>query len=167
MRNNKGFTLIELIMVTIILGIMAAVAIPRYMGTVNKAEEAAEQAVIDALNNAIEAYANEQFIDHGRYRYPSNPFDLVDVDGYQRGLTSMQEEDLEDGWYEFTVEEEGDNGYGFGYILHKRRDNMVYGWDYSWEDLSDGDSDDRGHLIGAGGMNREAWTDQDELSNNN
>ena len=47
MKNNKGFTLIELIMVTIILGILAAVAVPRYMGTVNQAEAAAEKAVID------------------------------------------------------------------------------------------------------------------------
>ena len=33
-------------MVTIILGILAAVAIPRYVGVVDKAEEAAEDAVI-------------------------------------------------------------------------------------------------------------------------
>ena len=49
MKNNKGFTLIELIMVTIILGILAAVAVPRYMGTVSQAEAAAEKAVFDAL----------------------------------------------------------------------------------------------------------------------
>ena len=47
MRNNrKGFTLIELIIVTIILGILAAVAVPRYIGTVNKSGAAAEDAVL-------------------------------------------------------------------------------------------------------------------------
>ena len=82
MKNNKGFTLIELIMVTIILGILAAVAVPRYMGTVSKAEEAAEKAVINALRAAVEDYATQKFITDGRYEYPNNPFDLVDVTGY-------------------------------------------------------------------------------------
>ena len=82
MKNNKGFTLIELIMVTIILGILAAVAVPRYMGTVSQAEAAAEKAVVDALKAAVENYATQEFLEKGRYDYPSNPFELVDVDGY-------------------------------------------------------------------------------------
>ena len=36
-NTQKGFTLIELVMVTIILGILAAVAIPRYQETVDNA----------------------------------------------------------------------------------------------------------------------------------
>ena len=58
MKNtNKGFTLIELIMVTIILGILAAVAIPRYMTSVQKAEEAAEDAVISSIRAGLETWA--------------------------------------------------------------------------------------------------------------
>ena len=53
MLNQKGFTLIELIMVTIILGILAAVAIPRYTSTVTKAEEAAEDAVINSIKACL------------------------------------------------------------------------------------------------------------------
>ena len=58
MKNLKvGFTLIELIMVTIILGILAAVAIPRYMSTVTKSEEAAEDAVISSIKAGLENVA--------------------------------------------------------------------------------------------------------------
>ena len=78
MKNNKGFTLIELIMVTIILGILAAVAIPRYMTTVDKAEEAAEDAVISSISAGLETYAIEQMMDNGRRSWPDNPFDALD-----------------------------------------------------------------------------------------
>jgi len=43
LKNQNGFTLIELIMVMIILGILSAVAIPRYLETIQKAEEASEE----------------------------------------------------------------------------------------------------------------------------
>ena len=65
MKNtNKGFTLIELIMVTIILGILAAVAIPRYMTSVQKAEEAAEDAVISSIRAGLETWATEKLMDN-------------------------------------------------------------------------------------------------------
>ena len=75
MKNNKGFTLIELIMVTIILGILAAVAIPRYASSVSAAEAAAEDAVISGIRAGLENYATEQLMSNGRRSWPANPFD--------------------------------------------------------------------------------------------
>ena len=161
MKNSKGFTLIELIMVTIILGILAASAVARYMGTVDRAEEAAEQAVIDALRNAVEEYANEQFIEHGRYDYPTNPFDLVEVEGYCGTCATADGLQMVDGSWRYA------HANDLGTIVHQRRDNSRYKWTYSTSDDSDADSDDSGTNIGYGEMlNAVEVTDQRNLSNN-
>ena len=163
MKNNKGFTLIELIMVTIILGILAAVAVPRYMGTVNQAEAAAEKAVVDALRAAVQNYSTQEFLEKGRYDYPANPFTLVDVDGY-----------TDDNSYNGSVLTGGDGSWAYttssddqATVYHQRRDNTVWAWDYSYADDSDDDSDDSGTNIGQvdGGNNQTQQNDQDNLSN--
>mgnify|MGYP005740685211 CR=1 FL=1 len=166
MKNNKGFTLIELIMVTIILGILAAVAVPRYMGTVNQAEAAAEKAVVDALRAAVENYSTQEFLENGRYDYPANPFDLVDVDGYDDG--NAYSEGLltgGDGSWAYL-----DRGSDQVTIYHQRRDNTVWAWDYSFADDCDGpgcESDDSGTNIGEvfEGNNQTQQNLQSDLSN--
>ena len=63
---NKGFTLIELIIVMVILGIMAAVAVPRYLDSIANAEESAEDAVISAVRSGLKQYANNSLYENGR-----------------------------------------------------------------------------------------------------
>ena len=60
LRNEKGFTLIEIIAVLVILGILAAVAIPKYLSMMDSSRIAAAQgAIAECKSRASGYYANE------------------------------------------------------------------------------------------------------------
>jgi len=61
--NRKGFTLIELLIVVVIIGILAAIAIPKFANTKSKAYVTAMKSDLRNLINAQESF----FADSSRY----------------------------------------------------------------------------------------------------
>jgi len=135
MKNKKsnGFTLIELIIVMVILGIMAAVAVPRYLDSIANAEESAENAVINSIRAGLKQYANNELYSSGRATWPTNPFDALNEkpSGYSstdNGLDGGGAGPLDgvaDSDGEWTFD------YGSSRITHQRADNSRYYWVYN------------------------------------
>ena len=55
-RNKKGFTLIEMVIVIAILGILIAIAVPRFAGFRGRAQDSADKATAATIGKAAELY---------------------------------------------------------------------------------------------------------------
>lgn len=90
MRQRKGFTLVELLVVVLILGALAAIAVPRIIGGATNAKINACKTNVDLLNSQIELY----YINTGAYptslsalTSDANYFDADDVPTCPFGAT--------------------------------------------------------------------------------
>jgi MSHA pilin protein MshA len=70
MRGKNGFTLIELVMVIVILGILAAVAIPKFFDLSGSAKVSAEKGVVGGVRAGIATYYANQCAS-GTCAYPA------------------------------------------------------------------------------------------------
>ncbi|PIS47570.1 MAG: general secretion pathway protein GspG [Elusimicrobia bacterium CG08_land_8_20_14_0_20_51_18] len=57
--NKKGFTLIELMIVVAIIGILAAVAVPKFADLINKSKEGATKGALSAVRGALQVYYSD------------------------------------------------------------------------------------------------------------
>jgi general secretion pathway protein G len=70
-RQHAGFTLIELLVVMAVIALLLTLAVPRYLGSVDKSKEAVLKEDLAQLRDAIDKH----YGDHGRY--PDTLDDLV------------------------------------------------------------------------------------------
>ena len=61
-NGEKGFTLIELLVVIIIIGILAAIALPSFLNQSNKAKQSEAKTYVGTLNKGQQAYYTEKSI---------------------------------------------------------------------------------------------------------
>jgi prepilin-type N-terminal cleavage/methylation domain-containing protein len=67
LRSSKGFTLIELMIVVVIIGILAAIAIPNFMGMTNRAKVAQVKSSMHTAQVTVEDFATRN-----NGQYPNN-----------------------------------------------------------------------------------------------
>ncbi len=137
--KNKGFTLVELMIVVAIIGILAAVAIPRFADMLNRARESNAQADLGAIRSSLTIY-------YGRNAGAAEELDQL-VDDYIGSLPGVSFRYYVDGDMDETIE----------------WDDGTHNSEASWggEDHDgDGDSNAGWHYDE---VNLHVWIESDEL----
>ena len=115
-------------MVMVIVGILAAVSIPRFADIVRQSEAAAEQGILVNLVAALDTYSQEQFIEEGVVSWPDNPFDALNKvpQSYDKTQSTLMTQMKDSDWI-YTGQASNDYKNS---IVHRRKEDSLAIWTY-------------------------------------
>jgi general secretion pathway protein G len=94
-KQNAGFTLIELMIVMAIIGVLAVVAVPKFVSAIKAAREAVLKEDLHVLRSAIDSYTMD------KQKAPQSLDDLVQ-DGYLKSIPEDPMTHSKDTWVTAT-----------------------------------------------------------------
>jgi prepilin-type N-terminal cleavage/methylation domain-containing protein len=83
--NKKGFTLIELMIVVAIIGILAAIAIPKFANLIRKSSEGASKGNVGSIRSALSIYYGDM-----EGQYPADMASLTVAGKYLSAVPSAK-----------------------------------------------------------------------------
>ncbi|ACC98237.1 PilE-like protein [Elusimicrobium minutum Pei191] len=92
-KNSFGFTLIELLVVVLIIGILAAIAVPQYQKAVFKSRFATLYAAVNAIAQAEEIY----YMETGTYTQDKDAL-VINMDESSKDLVNIWNNPSTDNW---------------------------------------------------------------------
>ncbi|GEM80957.1 prepilin-type N-terminal cleavage/methylation domain-containing protein [Vibrio superstes] len=107
MKRNAGFSLVELVIVIVVLGLLAVAALPRFLDVTDKAKEASVEGVAGGFATAVLS-ARAQWEANVRTQETSGNTrtNFVDYDGTEFWLTTADTANFRDG-YPIALKEDG------------------------------------------------------------
>ena len=121
-KSKNGFTLIEIMLVIVIIGIIIGIAVPKITGKVGQATEIAARASLKSIETAINSYEMDNL------RLPDSLDDLIKQ---QNGNGPyLKQSDLTDPWSEkYQYSKGGSHGMGFDLSTTSPDGDSFNNWD--------------------------------------